>query len=79
MPQTTRRTIALGMRHVDLVVLDMAGTTVEDHGEVRDAFAAALAMYGVHVGAQEITRIRGASKRQDLCAASGSRGEVGFL
>jgi phosphonatase-like hydrolase len=62
------------MRSVDLVVLDMAGTTVQDGGQVADAFAAALAGYGVHVGVAEITPIRGASKRRaihDLLQARG--------
>ncbi len=62
------------MRRVDLVVLDMAGTTVEDHGEVPDAFAAALTMYGVHVTAPEITRIRGASKRYAIRELLQTRG-----
>jgi phosphonatase-like hydrolase len=53
-------------RAIDLVVLDLAGTTVEDGGQVPDAFAAALASYGVHVTTDEITRVRGASKRQAI-------------
>jgi len=56
-----------------LVVLDLAGTTVEDRGQVPTAFAETLAANGVMVTAEEITRVRGASKRQairNLLAAS---------
>jgi phosphonatase-like hydrolase len=47
-----------------LVVFDMAGTTVEDRGEVPSAFAAALAEHGVVVTPGQINAVRGASKRQ---------------
>ena len=56
-----------------LVVFDMAGTTVDDRGQVPAAFAATLAANNVAVTADEITRVRGASKRQaiqDLLQAS---------
>ncbi len=43
-----------------LVVFDMAGTTVEDRGQVASAFAAALAARGMTVTADHITRVRGA-------------------
>ena len=49
-----------------LVILDMAGTTVEDRGQVPTAFALALADSGITVGADEIARVRGASKRQAI-------------
>lgn len=49
-----------------LVIFDMAGTTVEDNGQVPAAFAATLAANGVTITADEITRVRGASKRQAL-------------
>ncbi|HEX8030416.1 MAG TPA: phosphonatase-like hydrolase [Vicinamibacterales bacterium] len=49
-----------------LVILDMAGTTVEDRGQVPTAFASALAANGITVGADEIARVRGASKRQAI-------------
>ena len=48
------------------VILDMAGTTVEDRGQVPAAFAAALAANGITITADEITRVRGASKRQAI-------------
>ncbi|HUQ87000.1 MAG TPA: phosphonatase-like hydrolase [Vicinamibacterales bacterium] len=49
-----------------LVVLDMAGTTIEDRGQVPTAFAETLAANGISITADEITRVRGASKRQAI-------------
>jgi phosphonatase-like hydrolase len=49
-----------------LVIFDMAGTTVEDRGQVPAAFAAALAEAGITLTADDITRVRGASKRQAI-------------
>lgn len=51
-----------------LVVFDMAGTTVEDGGQVPAAFTAALAAHGVVVTPDQISRVRGASKRQAIRA-----------
>ena len=47
-----------------LVVFDMAGTTVEDDGQVSAAFTVALAAHGISVTPEQINRVRGASKRQ---------------
>jgi phosphonatase-like hydrolase len=61
---------------IDLVVCDMAGTTVQDDGQVPRAFTAALAEHGVAVTAEAINRLRGASKRQairELLPASADR------
>jgi phosphonatase-like hydrolase len=49
-----------------LVIFDMAGTTVEDRGQVPAAFEEALRAAGVTVGPDEINRVRGASKRQAI-------------
>lgn len=49
---------------VELVVLDMAGTTVHDGGEVPAAFRSALAAHGVAVTDDELAGVRGASKRE---------------
>lgn len=54
------------MDELELVVFDLAGTTVEDHGEVPAAFSAALAGHGIEVTDAEIQNVRGASKRQAL-------------
>jgi phosphonatase-like hydrolase len=48
------------------VIFDMAGTTVEDRGQVPSAFAATLAANNITITADEITRVRGASKRQAI-------------
>jgi phosphonatase-like hydrolase len=49
---------------MELVVLDMAGTTVHDGGEVPAAFRSALAAHGVAVTDDELAGVRGASKRE---------------
>lgn len=51
-----------------LVVFDLAGTTVEDRGQVPAAFRAALAAHGIAATPDQITRVRGASKRQAIRA-----------
>lgn len=48
---------------IDLLVSDMAGTTVRDAGQVPQAFTAALAAHGIAVTPQAINSLRGASKR----------------
>lgn len=55
---------AVSIQHVELVVMDMAGTTVHDAGEVPAAFTAALAAHGIAISADEIAGGRGASKRE---------------
>lgn len=52
------------MNAVELVIFDMAGTTVEDRGEVPDAFAGALAEHGIEVTREQVSGVRGSSKRQ---------------
>ena len=54
------------MRGIELVVFDMAGTTVQDDGQVPEAFTAALAEYGVAVSPEAIRGLRGASKREAI-------------
>jgi phosphonatase-like hydrolase len=49
-----------------LVIFDMAGTTIEDRGQVQAAFKAALAGGGITVTDDEIARLRGASKREAI-------------
>lgn len=51
---------------LELVVFDMAGTTVQDNGEVPAAFASALAGYGIDVTPEQVKAVRGQSKRQAL-------------
>jgi phosphonatase-like hydrolase len=49
---------------VKLVVLDVGGTIIQDHGEVPNAMQNALGHRGVTVGLAEINDWRGASKRE---------------
>lgn len=48
---------------IELVVCDMAGTTVRDAGQVPEAFTSALAAHDIPVTPQAINSLRGASKR----------------
>jgi phosphonatase-like hydrolase len=54
------------VHELELVIFDLAGTTVEDRGEVPYAFTAALAEHGIEVTREQINDVRGASKRQAL-------------
>lgn len=54
----------VSIHDVELVVLDMAGTTLHDGGEVPAAFRSALAAHGVAVTDDELAGVRGASKRE---------------
>jgi phosphonatase-like hydrolase len=54
------------MRTLQLIVFDMAGTTVEDGGQVPAAFAAALRECGVALRDEELANVRGASKREAI-------------
>lgn len=59
-----------------LVVFDLAGTTIEDRGQVPAAFTAALAAHGIVATADQITRVRCASKRQAIRAFVATDAEV---
>src|SRR5215469_1104307 len=52
------------MSRIKLVVFDIAGTIIEDHGEVVHAFAKALAENGIPFVESELLRWKGASKRE---------------
>ena len=54
------------MNDLDLAIFDIAGTTVEDKGQVQSAFSAALSDFGIRVTREQIQAVRGASKRQAL-------------
>jgi len=47
-----------------LVVFDLAGTTLQDDGTVAEAFQEVLGAEGLNGSAEEIARVRGASKRE---------------
>jgi phosphonatase-like hydrolase len=54
------------MTPLELVVFDMAGTTVRDDGQVPGAFAAALRHHGIEATAEQVRSVRGSSKREAL-------------
>jgi len=47
-----------------LVVFDMDGTTVKDNGQVAAAFTAALAEHDVEITSEQLSSVRGSSKRE---------------
>jgi len=49
---------------IKLVIFDMAGTIIEDRGEVMSAFAAALRSNDIPFSADELAEWKGASKRR---------------
>jgi phosphoglycolate phosphatase len=51
---------------LELIVFDLAGTTVRDDGQVPEAFADALAKHGIEVSENEVRALRGASKREAI-------------
>jgi len=54
------------MGAVGLVVFDMAGTTIEDHGEVLTAFKSALGKSNIRISDDFLQKWRGASKKEVL-------------
>lgn len=52
------------MPKISLVVFDIAGTLIEDHGEVVDAFRFALRDNGMDIPEAELIERKGASKRE---------------
>src|SRR5512147_1346730 len=49
---------------IELVIFDIAGTLIEDHNEVADAFLEALRANHIEVSEDEIKEWKGSSKRQ---------------
>ena len=56
----------ISLSEIKLVVCDIAGTTVRDSGQVVTAFADTLRKYGLEFTADQLSRVRGSSKRQAL-------------
>jgi phosphonatase-like hydrolase len=54
------------MDSIQLVVFDLAGTTVRDDGQVPRAFVSALSDHGIGVTPEQVNAVRGASKRQAI-------------
>jgi len=61
----------------ELLICDLAGTTIRDRGEVPAAFQAALREAGVAVEAADLHRWRGASKREVLARLLPGSGDHG--
>lgn len=54
----------LGASKIRLIVFDVGGTIIQDRGDVPEAFQGAFAKRGITVTAEEIAKVRGASKRE---------------
>jgi phosphonatase-like hydrolase len=54
------------MISTQLVVFDIAGTTVRDKGSVADAFMAAASEYGVQVPREEVNKVMGFRKKEAI-------------
>src|SRR5438270_12068331 len=52
------------MQEIKLVIFDIAGTVIEDAGQVPAAFTTALRNHGIEVTSDSIREMRGASKRE---------------
>jgi phosphonatase-like hydrolase len=52
--------------HIELVVFDLAGTTLHDDGEVERAFVEAVGTCGVDVTAEEVAAVMGWAKRDAI-------------
>jgi phosphonatase-like hydrolase len=56
--------MGFSMPAIDLVVLDIAGTIIEDTGQVINAFTTAFRKHAIRVTEAEIRTLHGASKRE---------------
>lgn len=54
------------MDEIELVVFDVAGTTIRDGGQVAEAFRRTLLVHGIEISADDLRPWRGASKRRAL-------------
>jgi phosphonatase-like hydrolase len=54
------------MNDIALVVFDMAGTTIEDSGQVPEAFTTVLRNHGIEIDDAALRAVRGASKRDAI-------------
>ncbi len=54
------------MKDIALVVFDMAGTTIEDSGQVPEAFTTVLRKHGIEISEDALRAVRGASKRDAI-------------
>jgi len=52
------------MQELKLAIFDVAGTVIEDHGEVLSSFVDALAAHGIGAESEELLEFEGAAKRE---------------
>jgi phosphonatase-like hydrolase len=52
------------MQELKLAIFDVAGTVIEDHGEVVSSLVDALAAHGIGAGSEELAEFKGAAKRE---------------
>lgn len=52
------------MQNIRLVIFDIAGTIIEDHGEVVTSFRTALQLNGIDISEAELREWKGASKQE---------------
>jgi len=52
--------------NIKLVIFDLGGTTIEDAGQVAEAFKSVLRAHGIEATDEVIRAVRGASKRQAI-------------
>ena len=69
------------MQEIKLVVFDLAGTVIEDAGQVPTAFTTALRNHGIEITSDSLQEMRGASKREAIqrfveCQPGGSKADV---
>ena len=63
-PSANREAADEVVNTIKLVIFDIAGTVIEDHGEVLSSFALALEQSGISVAENELRERKGASKRE---------------
>ena len=61
------------MNDIKLVVLDLAGTTIDDAGQVSEAFTSVLNGHGIAITKESLQAVRGASKREAIRGFVASR------
>ena len=52
------------MAKIELVIFDLAGTTVKDEGVVQSVFSQTMSSYGISFQSKDLVPFRGASKRE---------------
>ena len=66
-PSVSKASVSSPNSHrIELVVFDMAGTTIDAGDEVADIFKATLARWAIRVTDAQVAAVRGASKRQAI-------------